>query len=205
MRKILVVAGISTEVGKTVTSALLTEALKADYWKPVQSGSLQDSDTERVRDLVSYECSVFHKESYLLRAPLSPHAAAELEGIYIDLENIKVPETDENLIIEMAGGLMVPLNENELMLDLVKKWKYPVVLVSNFYLGSINHTLMSVDILRLHSIPIHSIVFNGIVTQSSRDAIVRHAQVNRYYEMPTFTPLDKKSIQAYAQQIATSI
>jgi|TARA_B110000902_G_scaffold187944_1_gene212699 dethiobiotin synthetase len=205
MRKVLVIAGISTEVGKTVASALFTEALKADYWKPVQSGSLRDSDTERVRDLVSHQNAAFHKESYLLKEPLSPHAAAELEGIHIDLEHIIVPETDENLIIEMAGGLMVPLNEKDLTLDLLKKWKYPVVLVSNFYLGSINHTLMSVDILRLHSVPIHSIVFNGIVTPSSRDAIVRHAQVNRYYEMPTFTPLDKKSIKAYAQQIATSI
>jgi len=149
-----IVAGIGTEIGKTVVSAILVEALQADYWKPIQSGALEDSDTETVRQLISNSRSRFHPEAYRLREPLSPHAAAAIDGVTIALENLVIPETDNSLIIELAGGLMVPLNDTDLNIDFVQQTGLPVVLVSRNYLGSINHTLLSVDALKNRQIPI---------------------------------------------------
>lgn len=157
----LIVAGIGTEIGKTVASAVLVKALKADYWKPIQSGALDDSDTETVRRLVSNSASRFHPEAYRLTQPLSPHAAAELDGIRIDLQKIKTPETDNPLLIELAGGLMVPLNDRDLSIDWVAQSGLPVVLVSRNYLGSINHTLLSVEACRSRHIPLVGLIFNG--------------------------------------------
>lgn len=205
MRKTLVIAGISTEVGKTLVSAIFTEALEADYWKPVQSGSISDSDTAAVSEGISNLKSTLHPESYLLKEPLSPHAAAALENIQIDLNKIKVPATNNHLIIEMAGGLMVPLNDTQLSLDLLKEWKFPVVLVANYYLGSINHTLLSIDALHSNSIPIHSIVFNGTCVPASKEAILRYAKVEHYFEIPALDVINKQTIKKYAQQIADHI
>ena len=112
MHKIFI-TGIGTDVGKTVVAAVVTEALKADYWKPVQAGDLEFSDTDRVRSWVSNDQSVFHPNSFALKTPMSPHAAAEIDGIRIDLEAIRAPESSNNLVIEGAGGLLVPLNEKE--------------------------------------------------------------------------------------------
>ena len=139
--KKLIVAGIGTEIGKTVASAVLVEALQADYWKPIQSGGLEDSDTDTVRRLITNSTSYFHPEAYRLTQPLSPHAAAEIDGVTIELEKLTVPLTRNGLVIELAGGLMVPLNSNDLTIDWVQKLGLPVVLVSRNYLGSINHTL----------------------------------------------------------------
>lgn len=205
MRKTIVIAGISTEVGKTLVSSIFTEALQADYWKPVQSGSISDSDTNAVGDCLSNLKSKLHPESYLLKEPLSPHAAAALENIQIDLDKIKVPVTTNHLVIEMAGGLMVPLNDTQLSLDLLKDWKFPVVLVANYYLGSINHTLLSIDLLRRYAIPIHSIVFNGTCVPASKEAILSYAKVKRYFEIPALDEINKETIKKYAQQIADHI
>ncbi len=199
----LVVAGISTEVGKTIIAALLVETLKADYWKPIQSGSKTDSDTRTVKALVSNSKSVFHPEAYLLSEPLSPHAAAEIDKVKIELDQINVPQTTNNLIIELAGGLMVPLDHKTMNLDLLKQWNYPVVLVANFYLGSINHTLLSIELLKQYHIPIHSLIFNGPVTTSSKDVILAYSGIKDYVEIPTFESLDRQSIQNYAQQLTT--
>ncbi len=157
----LVIAGIGTEIGKTVVSAIVVEALQADYWKPVQSGAPTDSDTETVRGLISNTRSRFHPEAYSLREPLSPHAAADLDGVTIDLEQIQLPQTANHLVIELAGGLMVPLNHHELSIDWVQRNSLPVLLVSRNYLGSINHTLLSVEACRTRNIRVLGIVFNG--------------------------------------------
>ena len=141
------VVGISTEVGKTIVSAILTEALKADYWKPIQSGDLENSDTDKVRQLISNTRTVFHPNSYALHTPASPHLSAELDGIRIELSNIVRPETDNHLVIEAAGGLFVPLNEDDTMLDLLRPTD-KIVLVSRHYLGSINHTLLTYEALK---------------------------------------------------------
>lgn len=172
VQKGLIIAGIGTEIGKTVVSAIVVEALQADYWKPVQSGALEDSDTESVRRLISNSRSRFHPEAYRLREPLSPHAAADLEWVTIDLSQLTIPQADNALVIELAGGLMVPLNHRELNIDWVKKTGLPVVLVSRNYLGSINHTLLSVEACRTRQIPVLGIVFNGPSVPASESVIL---------------------------------
>lgn len=167
------VTGIGTDVGKTVVSAILAEALQADYWKPVQCGGLDYTDAQRVRNLVSNNKTRIFPETYLLKTPVSPHAAAAIENIEIDLDNLTLPETENNLIVEGAGGLMVPLNKRFLILDLIKKLNLSVILVSKNYLGSINHTLLSTEILRLNNIPIAGIIFNGIENKDS-ESIIKH-------------------------------
>ncbi len=172
--KQFVVAGIGTEIGKTVASAVLVEALWADYWKPVQSGALTDSDTATVRRLVSNPKSQFHPEAYRLMQPLSPHAAAELDGVRIDLARMTLPQTDNALVIELAGGLMVPLNDRELNIDWVQRLGLPVVLVSRNYLGSINHTLLSVEVCRNRNVPVLGLLFNGPTVPASETFILTY-------------------------------
>ena len=170
----LIVAGIGTEIGKTVASAVLVESLRADYWKPVQAGALDDSDTDAVRRLVSNPKSRFHPEAYRLTQPLSPHAAAQIDGVTIALQNLVLPQTDNALVIELAGGLMVPLNEKMLNIDWVEQSGLPVVLVSCNYLGSINHTLLSVEVCFSRRIPLLGILFNGPTVPSSESFILNY-------------------------------
>ena len=173
--KNIVVAGIGTGIGKTFIAAIITEALQADYWKPVQAGSLDYTDTDTVRALVSNSISYFHPEIYRLRLPASPHTAAEREGLTVDLRKLQLPESKNRLVIEPAGGLMVPLNERELNIDLLKQWKAPVILVSQNYLGSINHTLLSIAVLKQHAIELAGVIFNGESNPSGEKFILNYA------------------------------
>jgi dethiobiotin synthetase len=172
------VTGIGTEIGKTITSAILVEYLKADYWKPIQSGDLDHSDTNKVQNLVSNTQTKFHPESYRLTQPFSPHYAAQLDDVTISLDEINIPETANNLIIEGAGGLMVPLNQEDLIIDLIKKLDVEVILVSKNYLGSINHTLLSIEALNSRNVPIKGIIFNGESTPASEDIILKRSGLN---------------------------
>ena len=144
--KRIFVTGISTEVGKTMASAVLVEALQADYWKPVQAGDLEYSDCDKVRDLISNTRTVIHPNAYALKTPMSPHAAADIDQVRIALDDIIPPKTENHLIIEGAGGLLVPLNESDTILDLIRP-DYEVIIVSRHYLGSINHTLLTLKAL----------------------------------------------------------
>ena len=156
------VTGIGTEIGKTIVSCILTEKLKADYWKPIQAGELDDSDTMKVRKFISNKKSHFFEERYRLENPMSPHAAAKIENIKISLNDFKLPKTNNNLIVEGAGGLMVPINhEGHMIADLVKKLNIPTIIVSRNYLGSINHTILTIKALQHLNIPIKGIIFNG--------------------------------------------
>ncbi|PTQ94797.1 dethiobiotin synthetase [Mucilaginibacter yixingensis] len=175
MKKPLFITGIGTDVGKTIVSAILVEALHADYWKPVQSGDLDNSDTMKVQRLVANTQTVFHPEAYRLTQPFSPHKSAALDGVEINLEKIVAPQTNNQLIIEGAGGLMVPLNDRHFIIDMIKKLDAEVVLVSRNYLGSINHTLLSIALLRQYYIPIKAIVFNGDTDPYSEQAIHHYA------------------------------
>ncbi|KAA1245266.1 dethiobiotin synthase [Aquimarina sp. RZ0] len=141
------ITGISTDVGKTITAAIVTEALEADYWKPIQAGDLSYADTHRVKELVSNHISKFHPNSFALETPMSPHAAAEIDGVTITMDAVTLPETKNNMVIEGAGGLLVPINDHETILDLIKP-EYKVIVVSRHYLGSINHTLMTIQLLK---------------------------------------------------------
>ena len=169
----LFVTGIGTEVGKTVIAAILTEALEADYWKPVQAGDLDYRDTHKVRDLVSNDKSVFHPETHALNHPMSPHAAAERDGVEISLDDFQLPQTENHLIVEGAGGLMVPLNSKDCIIDLIEKLDIEVVLVSRNYLGSINHTLLSVEALQNRSIKIRGIIFNDKENKDTESVILK--------------------------------
>jgi dethiobiotin synthetase len=188
------ITGIGTGIGKTVVSAIITEKLKADYWKPVQAGDLDDSDTLKVQNLVSNDVSRFYPEAYRLTQPYSPHKAAAIDKIVIDIQNIIPPKTDNQLIIEGAGGLMVPLNDNFLMIDVIKQLNAKVILVSQNYLGSINHTLLSLHALKKYNIPVMGIVFNGDKDIYSKTFILNYANVNELGHVPTYENLNKKTI-----------
>jgi len=188
------VTGIGTEIGKTITSAILVEYLKADYWKPIQSGDLDHSDTNKVQNLVSNTQTKFHPESYRLTQPFSPHYSAQLDDVTISLDEINIPETDNNLIIEGAGGLMVPLNQEDLIIDLIKKLGVEVILVSKNYLGSINHTLLSIEALNSQNIPIKGIIFNGESTPASEDIILKRSGLNVVGRIPNLENVSKETV-----------
>ena len=188
------VTGIGTGIGKTIVSAVLTEKLKADYWKPVQSGDLDNSDTLKVKNLVSNDLSVFHPETYRLTQPYSPHKSATIDGIDIKKEKFIAPKTGNSLIIEGAGGLMVPLNDSFLMVDLIKQLNTDVILVSQNYLGSINHTLLSAAMLKQYGINIVGIIFNGKTDADSESYILQYTGIKLIGRLPEFEQIDKAAI-----------
>lgn len=204
-RKTIIVAGIGTGVGKTIVAAILTQALEADYWKPIQSGNLDHTDTDEVRSLITNNKSVFHKEAYRLTQPLSPHAAAKLDGIEIDSMKLYPPATDNILIVELAGGLMVPLTNTMLNIDLLKKWNAPVILVSQNYLGSINHSLLSIELLRNKNIQLAGIIFNGEPNLSSENYILQYSSSNCIGKIHTQNSINKNSISNLAKQLKSSL
>ena len=194
--KTFVIAGIGTEIGKTFISAIITEALEADYWKPVQAGS--PADTDYIRTHISNSKTLCHPEGYHLREPMSPHAAAAAEGIEIDLNTLAVPATANHLVIELAGGLMVPLNKSQLNTDLLGQWNLPVILVSQNYLGSINHTLLSVAALKQLHIPIAGIIFNGEPNRDTEDIILSQTGLPCIAKITWQAEASKESIQQLA-------
>jgi dethiobiotin synthetase len=193
-----IIAGIGTEIGKTFISSILTESLQADYWKPIQSGALDFTDTDTVRSLISNDKTIFHPEIYRLNQPMSPHAAAAIDGIEIELPKFELPETNNHLIVELAGGIMVPLNNHETNLDLIKKLNIPVILVSKNYLGSINHTLLSIEILKLNNIAIEGLIFNGEQNKYSEDFILNYTNLNLLGRIDFEEIINKEVVKKYA-------
>lgn len=192
------ITGIGTEVGKTIASAIITEALEADYWKPIQAGDLEHSDTHKVQSLISNESSFFHPNSYALKNPVSPHASAELDEVEIVIQEIVEPQTNNDLVIEGAGGLLVPLNKKETILDLIKP-EYRVIVVSRHYLGSINHTLLTIEALRNRGLNCFGIIFSGNLNPSTESIIHEMTgvpMIGRIEEEPFF---DKETITHYAR------
>lgn len=191
------ITGISTEVGKTIASAIVTEALEADYWKPVQAGELDYSDTHKLKELVSNDISQYHDNSYSLETPMSPHAAAEIDKIVITLSEIKRPKTKNRLVIEGAGGLLVPLNDTDTIIDLIQP-KDKVIVVSRHYLGSINHTLLTIEALKQRNLTVAGIIFSGEKHPTTEAIIESKTQVpviGRIDEEPYF---DQNVIREYA-------
>jgi len=195
------ITGIGTNVGKTIASAILTEALKANYWKPVQAGDLNQTDTHTVQSLVSNTQTVFYPEAYRLNTPASPHAAAKIDGIEIKLSDFKLPETQSNLIIEGAGGLMVPLNDTHLVVDLITYLNVEVILVSQNYLGSINHTLLSIEFLKAKNIPIKGIIFNGINTPETENFILNYSGLPCLLRIGLEDKFTKETVLKYAEKV----
>jgi len=185
------VTGIGTDVGKTICAAILVEALKADYWKPIQAGELENTDSEKVKNLISNSISKFHQEQYLLKSAMSPHAASQREGIEINLDDFKIPETKNLLVIEGAGGLMVPINSTgDLMIDLMVDLDPEIILVSQNYLGSINHTLLSIEALRHRGLKIKGIIFNGISNPETEEIILKNSGIKCLGKIPQTEKVD---------------
>lgn len=197
--KRIFITGNGTDIGKTVISAIITESLQADYWKPVQSGELDNTDTMKVKNLVSNSKTVFHPERFKLNQPLSPHAAAEIDGVEIHLKDFSLPNTDNHLVIEGAGGLMVPLNNQILVADLISHFDLSVILVSRNYLGSINHTLLTIQELQRRKIPIIGIVFNGERTPRTENFIQQYTKLPVLFRVDMEPTIDKQMILKYAQ------
>ena len=184
----LFITGISTDVGKTIASAIIVEALQADYWKPIQAGDLENSDTHKVQSLISNTKSQFHPNSYALQTPASPHLAAAKDGITIDLNQIQEPATTNHLVIEGAGGILVPLNDTESVVDIIQP-DYKVIVVSRHYLGSINHTLLTVEALQNRKIQVVGIIFSGDENTSTESIILSRtglAYIGRIVQEPYF-------------------
>ena len=192
--KPLFVTGIGTGIGKTIISAVLVEKLKADYWKPVQSGDLDNTDTMLVKKLISNNFSAFYPEAYRLTQPFSPHKSAAIDKIMIEPDSIILPKTNNILIIEGAGGLMVPLTYNFFMIDLIKQLNAEVVLVSQNYLGSINHTLLSARALKQEEITVKGIIFNGSKDIYSEQLILAYTGFKLLGHIPPYDILDKRAI-----------
>lgn len=199
MSATIYIVGISTEVGKTMVSAVVTEALEADYWKPVQSGDLHFSDTDKVKYLISNPKTKFHPNSIALNTPASPHLSAQIDGVELLLKNIKRPKTKNHLVIEGAGGLMVPLNEKEMMIDLIQP-KDKIIVVSSHYLGSINHTLMTLELLKNRNLDIAGVIFSGNEKPSSEEIILNYAQVEMLGRLEEEPYIDEMIVKEYAEK-----
>lgn len=195
MNKPLFITGIGTGIGKTIVSALVTEQLQADYWKPVQAGDLEQSDSMKVRSLISNPYSVIHPEAFRLQMAASPHKAAAHEQIEISRADFLLPQTNRPLVIEGAGGLMVPISESFLMIDLIEQLEAEVVLVIRNYLGCINHTLLSIELLKNRKIPVRYIVFNGEFDPDTTQVLIRHFPPKiPYVRVPEFDQPNRENI-----------
>lgn len=199
MRKIFV-TGIGTDVGKSVVSAVLTEALHADYWKPIQTGSAFGTDTEQIKKLVANEKSVFHPEAFCLSRYVSPYAAALEQNIEIDIASIKLPQTDNTLIIEGAGGLMVPITIKTFIIDLIQQFDAETILVVQNYLGSINHTLLSTELLKSRGIKTTGLIFNGPPNPVSEKVIVEYSGLPILGRINKEVQITKEIVSKYAPE-----
>jgi len=193
----LFITGISTDVGKTIASAIIVEALQADYWKPIQAGDLDNSDSHKIKSYISNNKTIIHENSYKLNTPASPHFAAEIDGISIDLKKIIEPKTTNQLVIEGAGGLLVPLNETDCIIDLIQK-DYKVIIVSRHYLGSINHTLLTIEALKNRKISVAGIIFSGNENKSTEAIILNKSGIKCIGRIEHEPYFDQNVIREYA-------
>jgi dethiobiotin synthetase len=193
----LFITGISTDVGKTVASAIIVEALEADYWKPIQAGDVDHSDSHKVKSFISNKKTIIHPNSYLLTTPASPHLAAAIDGVNINLKQIIEPNTQNHLVIEGAGGVFVPLNDADCVIDLILP-DYKVIVVSRHYLGSINHTLLTIESLLNRKMTIGGIIFSGEENKATESIILSKTGlkcIGRIEQEPYF---DQNVIKEYA-------
>lgn len=196
------VSGIGTDIGKTIACAILAEAFKADYWKPIQAGNVESSDPMIIQNLITNTETEIHTPSYSFEIPASPHFAAEKEGRDIEIEKIKIPKTKNRLFIEGAGGLLVPINRNELVIDLIEEWNIPVILVVKNYLGAINHTLLSIEALNHRRIGLTGIIYNGGNRLENVDFIEKFTGIKTLGFIPDLEVINKETISREAAKFA---
>jgi dethiobiotin synthetase len=190
----LFITGTDTNVGKTVLAATLCAALGRKYWKPVQTGTVEDTDRESVRRYAGLGDGQTYPESYRFEPPVSPHFAARMAGTRIQLDAIKRPEVDEPLIIEGAGGVLVPLNEKDLMLDLMRYLDAGVIVAARTALGTINHTLLSLQVLRAAGLHVNGVVMIGAENAENRKAIEHYGNTRVIGWIPVLTSIDRRTL-----------
>lgn len=195
------ITGIGTGVGKTVVSAILRRATNAAYWKPVQAGDLHDLDSEKVRLLSNSDAPIL-PEKFLLNTPASPHLAAELDGLHLTENDFTLADYNGNLLIEGAGGILVPINNDGLLFaDIVKKWNIPVVLVSRHYLGSINHTLLTLEYLKTQGIAIKALIFVGQENKATEQAILTRFPIKNWCRIDETNLVDAVFVKEQAENL----
>ena len=190
--KRIIICGTDTDVGKTIVSSFFVQGLKAVYWKPIQSGTEEGTDTKTVCKLLNLEANRYLSERYKFKAPVSPHWAAEKESKVVEPNNLNVPDLDKLIIIETAGGLMVPLNRNWLQIDQLKAWGAPIILVARTGLGTLNHTLLSLEALRNRNINVLGIVLNGAPHDDNPKTLEQFGTTKILARIPIFKELSAK-------------
>jgi dethiobiotin synthetase len=196
MTRIFVIAGTDTGVGKTVFSAALVQALAAHYWKPVQSGLEEETDSQTVARLSGAAPERIVPEAWRLALPASPHIAARAEGVTIDPARLVPPKVDGALVVETAGGVMVPLTDDFLTIELLANWRLPVILVARTALGTINHSLLTIEALRRRDIPLHGVAFVGDEAKAPQETIARMGNVKPLGRLPPLDVLNKETLRA---------
>ncbi|MBW8880880.1 MAG: ATP-dependent dethiobiotin synthetase BioD [Asticcacaulis sp.] len=196
MTKTYIITGTDTGIGKTGVAALLTLGLDGDYWKPVQSGVEDGTDTEIVRILTNLPDERFRPEAYVLTEPLSPHRSAELDGVIIDPDRLTMPVTGRTLIIEGAGGLLVPLTRDYLQIDQFARWNAPLILCARTGLGTINQTLLSIEAIRRRNLPLHGIIFIGDDNPDNIRTIADLSGASVLGRLPRIDPLNATTLTA---------
>ena len=198
------ITGTDTGVGKTFICSLLMQKYNFDYWKPVQTGKFTENDTLYIKENSSVKKNRFHKPIYTFKKPLSPHLASSYERISINIKRIKKPKSNKPLIIEGAGGILVPLNKKDLIIDLIKKFKLPVIIVSKSILGTINHTLMTLEILKKSKINIFGVILNNIKNKKEGDenakSIEDFGNIKVLGQISSINHITKKKIEALSKK-----
>jgi len=200
----IAILGIHTGIGKTIVSAVIAEALGADYWKPIQAG-LEERDTTTVSQLITNGMNRVHKEAVLLSQPMSPHAAAIIDKVDIDFKEFGWPQTNKTLIIETAGGVLSPMSADGTVADFVSHYQLPAILVVQNYLGSINHTLLCIEVLKSRDINLLGIIINGEENESSESFISQYGLVPVIARVPMFDAPDNEKIVSCAAQIKQTL
>lgn len=189
------VTGTDTEIGKTVVSAMLVQGLGASYWKPIQAGLEEETDTEFVRRTTDLTDSHIKPERYRLNTPMSPHASAEIDDVSIDMTDFELPDYEtDHLVVEGAGGLLVPFNDEDMIIDLISYLELPVVLVARSTLGTLNHTFLSLEALRSRDIPILGVVLNGPRHKSNYETIEEYGNINILAEIENIDEINASSL-----------
>jgi len=197
------IAGTDTDIGKTVVSAMMMANLDATYWKPIQSGLEDETDTEFVQRISEVDDSRIIPERWTLTAPMSPHASADIDGVSIKLDDFELPEySTRHLIVEGAGGLIVPINWEHTVLDIIEKLQLPVLLVARSGLGTLNHTLLSLKALRDRGINVFAVIMSGPYHNSNRETL-RYFGDLPIYEIGELPKIDKKSLQVAFSQLVS--
>jgi dethiobiotin synthetase len=196
MTQTFVIVGTDTGVGKTIMSAALVGALGAHYWKPVQSGLEEETDSQTVARLTGATPERIIAEAWRLKLPASPHISARAEGVEIDPWRIVPPQLGTPLIVETAGGVMVPLTDDVLTIEVLARWRLPVILVARTALGTINHSLLTIEALRRRDIPIHGVAFVGDEEREPQQTIARKGEVKALGRLPRLDPLTKDTLRA---------